>query len=1129
LAETIAAIPEGQQELRETLQAENRRLAEAIAAIPESQQALRETLQGDNQRLAEMIAAIPEGQRTLREILQEENRLLADRIAGLETSQDQLEGTASTLQVLTQTAASSITNIADEQAALHKTLRENIEAHASSVQAAEQYRQAMEEQVSRVDDASQQATAVLAAVRTGQNTLLETIEAKNEELAGQLLALSGSQQTIQTGVNSLEDRTDQTMGEVRAIRDGQTSANEMLQGHAEDVGSQMSALAARGEQIDSSLGHLKELSQAIADRAAGIAREQASLHGTAQDNSQMLADKIEGTRQSIQDNIGGLDEKASQIIADIGSVAAAQSDFCQVVEANDQAAAGKLTALLESQLTFHAGANLVSEKTEHTVAKVAEVAARQAALGEALQAHMEAFNAEIPPLVAGNGQLTSNVNHLRELAQTVADTVTRIADEQTTLQGILHNNTQVLTDNITFNEQNQKTLQKEVNRVAEAGEQTTTAVTGMASEQTELRDLLRTNNEELINQCTVLAESQRALIAGVNDLGERTAEAATKVAGVITGQSSLTEVVQTHTEEITARMSALGDGQGHVTSNLDSLQELAKAVSSNVANMTDEQVALQATIREGVHTLDNGMKDVTQRQQAVEEKVGKVAQGNQETAVAVAAIAAEQAALHRTLETDNREMNDQFASLSEEQHSLRVELSKVAESGQETAAATSSVATHQATLTEVIDTRSEELNRHLSSLSENQQRLKAGIAEIDDKIVQTAAHMGSLAEEQATLHELAQDSAKDASDRADALVQTQRNLRDGLDRLQQMGQDVADQIAQIADTQSEQAESVQRENGELLDRLNTLTGNQGQLHSNVNGLREVSQRVAGQVKDLTDGQVALQETLQDNTKATAENHAAVAHNQQSLQTELNKVAEASRQAAAVVTAMAAEQDTLREMLRTDNEELSGQVTALSQDQQANIEKLSETTQQVVTDLMAVDSRQIKLEETIQAFSEDLVARVATVKQDQERWLEQVDATHAKMHPMWERVEALSQEVVRFQEALQRSVQALSDLLDARNQQRIEFEDRVNQDLTAITESVSRIHEAWGCLQAQVRGKEDGTPTHSEDMAWAIAQLKSQSGQRLPSSNSMESAPGPEAHQPVDASFNIELGGDDKQP
>ena len=187
-----------------------------------------------------------------------------------------------TLQVLTQTTTSNIANIADEQTALHKTLRENIDAQATSTHAAEQYQQAMEQQVGRVGAASQQVAETLTAVRAGQTALLETIEAKNEELANQLQALSTAQQSVQAGIDSLEHRANGTMAEVSAIGDGQASAKEMLHAHAEAVNSQMASLAAKGEQIDDGLARLHELAEAIAGTAAGIASEQGSQHRSEQ-------------------------------------------------------------------------------------------------------------------------------------------------------------------------------------------------------------------------------------------------------------------------------------------------------------------------------------------------------------------------------------------------------------------------------------------------------------------------------------------------------------------------------------------------------------------------------------------------------------------------------------------------------------------------------------------------------------------------------------------------------------------------------------------------------------------------------------------------------------------------------
>jgi hypothetical protein len=69
----------------------------------------------------------------------------------------------------------------------------------------------------------------------------------------------------------------------------------------------------------------------------------------------------------------------------------------------------------------------------------------------------------------------------------------------------------------------------------------------------------------------------------------------------------------------------------------------------------------------------------------------------------------------------------------------------------------------------------------------------------------------------------------------------------------------------------------------------------------------------------------------------------------------------------------------------------------------------------------------------------------------------------------------------------------------------------------------------GAIQSASQKRKDGTPAKSEDIAWAISQLKNQSPQHKPNKTSKKSASKEEAPQSVDASLNIELGSNDGQP
>ena len=1164
LADGFAATTGNHETLQVTvsrLQEANELISEQIIAIPKSQDEVKEGLEREIKLVAEKVAILLDAQEEMRNDLREDRQTFAGGMTDLATNQGHFQTTAETLQALMQSTASNTANIADEQAALHKLLRENISAQAKGISITQQCQEALENQVDRAEKISQQAAASLEATQAMRSTLRETVESKSEELAKQLVVLLNNQYALQAGVDRFDDRIGQAITEITTLSQEQASTNKTLHTQAEALSSQMSSLSTKHEQVIASVNHLKELAHAIDGNVTGVAGEQALLQENLQDNRHMLSSQIEGMERNIQNSLGGLHERAARLVAnteafegvqtnlcqsvetakrelsgdmagiqqslqegvgnlaertsqmaadidavratqadlrltvetaghelsdnitgvqqslqervgnlaerttkmtadidavrttqtdlrqaletirhelsgdmacvqqslqegignlaerttqmaaDISSVSTAQSSLCQTVEANSEVVANKLTALLESQLTFHAGANAVSERTDLIVAKVSEVATGQVALSEALHNHIGAFSAEIPPLAADNAQLVAGVNDLRQLAQMVADTVAHVADEQAGSQEILKNNARVLADVIAFTEQNQKTIEVEVKRATEASRQMATTAAGMADEQTALHNMIRTTNDELIGQCGVLAENQRVLIGGVNSVGEEIAEATAKVAGVISGQSALAERVQVQAHDVIEQISALVTDQRQVRSDLGGLQEVAGEIAGDINRIADAQAEVQRTVCGRSDALDESMQRISQRQQSLEEEVGKVVQHNEANHGILTTIAVEQKALQDTFATDNREMHEQFSSLSEEQHNLRVELNKVAENCQEIAASANTIATHQTTLSTNINVKSQELHRLFSALAEGQQSLEVGIREVNDEVGRTVADMGAMGQEQAGLHGMTQNSVKEVKEHVDTLLaETQLQLREGLDELREVNRQVSDNITLRADNQNEKIETLQHETEKLLGQLSTLIGNHGQLHSHVNGLREIAQNMAGHIKVLMEDQVALQKTLRDSTAATAEENAIATEYQQALQAELGKIAETNSQAMALLTTLAAEQDTLRDLLRAGDEALADQVKGLAKDQavfqrtqqesanattentavvrqnqevlQAELSKIAETNSQTMALLATLSAEQDALRDLLRAGDEALSDQVKGLAKDQ---------------------------------------------------------------------------------------------------------------------------------------------------
>ena len=293
-------------------------------------------------------------------------------------------------------------------------------------------------------------------------------------------------------------------------------------------------------------------------------------------------------------------------------------------------------------------------------------------------------------------------------------------------------------------------------------------------------------------------------------------------------------------------------------------------------------------------------------------------------------------------------------------------------------------------------------------------------------------------------------------------------------------------------------------------------------------LRASDEALSDQVKGLAEDQAVFQRTQQESANATTENTAVVRQNQEVLQAELSKIAEANTQAMAVLATMAGEQSDLRGMIKTNSEQLAHHVMTLSEAQQTNMETWDTITRQVLADLTALNDRLVKMGEAIHAHGQALATRFDVLCENQEQWLSQFENRQSEIDPLSERIDSLGQEVVSFQEILRKSIQDISGLLDAGNQQQSEFEDRVSQKLMGIVDSIHHIQEVSDSLQTQVSERVDRSRTHSEDIAWAIEQLKGQSTDCEQESISEKAIPASETSQLADSSFNIELGNSDEK-
>jgi myosin protein heavy chain len=108
-------------------------------------------------------------------------------------------------------------------------------------------------------------------------------------------------------------------------------------------------------------------------------------------------------------------------------------DARQTAETLSEEAVRHHEALSEDHRNVHSHLNRLGEDVRQAGAETVDQVTQQVASRESFQAHSEALDVQLSGLATAHKQLRGHVDGLRELMQTVADDVTKVAGEQATL------------------------------------------------------------------------------------------------------------------------------------------------------------------------------------------------------------------------------------------------------------------------------------------------------------------------------------------------------------------------------------------------------------------------------------------------------------------------------------------------------------------------------------------------------------------------------------------------------------------------------------------------------------------------------------------------------------------------
>jgi chromosome segregation ATPase len=362
----------------------------------------------------------------------------------------------------------------------------------------------------------------------------------------------------------------------------------------------------------------------------------------------------------------------------------------------------------------------------------------------------------------------------------------------------------------------------------------------------------------------------------------------------------------------------------------------------------------------------------------------------------------------------------QLATISSQVHAGQGELDEhiatLENNQQRTQAEVVAVRSEQDLLRQAVADSNRQLAAKLAKLEENQTLLRDGVAQVANMVQTTNTSVSAIAREQATLHRMVQQNKTELAEAVTAVARNQETTHAGLGELRQADRDLAGAVAAVTERQKATLKLIEDNSQQLSGRLTTLAANQGQLGEHLGNLQGLTEGLAADLTTVAKEQTSMHGTLRNQAVALTDKIAVVEHNQQSIQSIIDKVANTATATADGVNALASAQAAIERQQGTNHTALTTQLAALSRNQedlQTGIGTIDAKTDLAAAGLAALASGQDVIQQTMAHNNETLTAS----SERQVQLKRGMDSLDSKADALASGVAAVSTELTGLQETV----------------------------------------------------------------------------------------------------------------
>lgn len=309
-----------------------------------------------------------------------------------------------------------------------------------------------------------------------------------------------------------------------------------------------------------------------------------------------------------------------------------------------------------------------------------------------------------------------------------------------------------------------------------------------------------------------------------------------------------------------------------------------------------------------------------------------------------------------------------------------------------------------------------------------------------------------------------------------------------------------EQMARIEENQLRLQAMLEANAEQMADLASRLEDNQGQLQAEINHVQNDARLVAADIAAVADAQMKLEEMIRKNNQTISGQLDLVQQNQHNVRVSIRDVQGVTQAMTSQLATIGDEQVKVHDTIQRHSSELVDRAAAIEQNQQnmqAGIEGAHNDIQEIAASLTAIESEQTKLQSTVKDTSQQMRDKVTLIDQNQQTYEGAIRNLQENVQAMAAEVEAVQQNLLRLHETLDSRVRDMMGIIDVVGQEQLKFEDGIQEDIRGLSVSANLIKQNQAKLDKQIENLHSSVRAINDYTVTTLDQLKADIRRRAP--------------------------------